>query len=291
MHRLTSIPLLAPVAALCLGVLLVEGWWLQRAQGESVRELRALELLKQERYWLAHQAPSLSAENEAALTAEVAAVGRVLDEFKQALAGNDLGAPAAPPPAGSTEAYFELADFIRQLRAGAAQAQVVLKRDEFFGFASHANAGPVAEQVAAVHRQRLATEYLVGRLLESRPLALLAVRRERPVGNTPRDHRDRADDFFELEAPLSVRRPDEVAGEACQLEFTGQTAALRNFLNALAAGRQPVVVRGVQVEPMAVTVAASTHGALAPLVGPVVSKFTVSVEIVRLADNPGTTAP
>lgn len=291
MHRLTSVSLLVPVAVLSLGVLLAEGWLWQRAREESVRELRALERLKQERDWLAHRTPSLSAENEAALAAEVAVAGRVLDEFMQVLADHEVGSPPAPTPASSTEAFFELADFIGQLRAGASQAQVVLKRDECFGFASHANAGPFPEQVAAVHRQRLDTEYLVGRLLESRPLALFAVRRERPVMNGTSDHRDRADDFFAPEFSNWARRPVEEEGGAYKLEFTGQTAALRKFLNGLATGRQPVVVRRVQVEPLAPPADAAPIGALAPLVGAVVSKFTVSVEIVRLTVKPGTVAP
>lgn len=291
MHRWPFLPLLVPVALLCFGGLAAEGWMWHRVRGESVRELKALDQVQQERDWLSRQTPALSTENEFALAADVAAAERVRKEYQQMLAGHDPGTPTAPPPAGSTEAYFELAEFIRQLRARAGQAQVVLKRNECFGFGSHANIGPAADQIAAVHRQRLATEYLVGRLLEARPLALLAVRRERPGVNGTKDQQDGADDFFEPDFPASVRRPEEGEGGAYRVEFTGQTAALRNFLNGLALGGELVMVRRVQVEPLASPAEASPSLASAPLVRRMVSKFTVAVEIVRLTDQPGTAAP
>jgi hypothetical protein len=195
-------------------------------------------------------------------------------------------------PAKPIDAFFELAGFIEQLRTRAGQAQVVLKPDERFGFATHTNEGPAAEQIAAVHRQRLATQYLVETLLEARPLALLAMRRERPVAGA-RDSRDRAEDFFELERPLSLRLPGQVETGAFRLEFTGQTAALRNFLNSLASYRQPVVVRSVEVEPLAAipTAGPVAAGAPVPLVRQSLSKFAVTVEFVLLADNPVTASP
>jgi hypothetical protein len=285
--------LLTSVVALCLVLVVAEGWLLQQSRLASARTLLALEQKKQERDWLVRQSPALSGENETALTADVAAAGRMLTELRTALQGKDGSLFAPPPPAKSIDAFFELANFVEKLRTRAAQAQVVLKPDERFGFAAHTHEGPVAEQIVAVHRQRLATQFLVETLLESHPLALLAVRRELPTADGARDQRNRVDDFFELDRALSLRQAGQVETAAFRLEFTGQTAALRNFLNSLAGFRQPVVVRSVEVEPLAAATAATpvAPGSPVPLVRQSLSKFAVTVEFVLLADNPVSTVP
>lgn len=293
MKRHTHLNLVTLVAALSLGLLAAEGWLLQRSRQAAARALTDLEQKKQERDSLARQSPALSPENEAALAADVAQASRLLAELRPALQGKAPSLFAPPPPAKSIDAFFDLADFIEKLRTKAGQAQVVLKPDERFGFAAHANEGPAAEQIVAVHHQRLAVQYLVETLLESRPLALLAVRRGRPAGTGPREERSRADDYFEIDPPLSLRQAGQVETEAFRLEFTGQTAALRNFLNSLAAYRQPVVIRSVEVEPLTATPAApaAAAGSSVPLVRPSLSKFAVTVEFVHLTDTPVTAAP
>ncbi len=261
------------------------------------RALAALEQKKQERDWLARQSPALSPENEAAIAMDLTSCGRLLAELRVALQGREPTVFAVPPPAKSVDAFFELANFVEKLRTRAARAQVVLKPHERFGFATHTNEGPAVDQLATVHRQQLATQYLVETLLESRPLALLAVRRERPVADGPRDSRDRADDFFELDRSLSLRQPGQVESVAFRLEFTGQTAALRNFMNSLATFRQPVGVRSVEVEPLAAAESAAsiaqavTAGSPVPLVRESLSKFAVTVEFVLPIDNPFTANP
>lgn len=297
MKRRPQISLLTLIVALGLVLVAAEGWQLRESRVGAARSLAALEQKKQERDWLARQSPALSPENEEVIAADLAAAGRLRVDLRQALQGKDAGLFAPPPPAKSIDAFFALANFVEKLRARAAQAQVVLRPDERFGFATHVNEGPVAEQLAIVHRQQLATHWLVETLLESRPLALLAVRRERPVADGPRDARDRAEDFFELDRSLSLRQPGQVETVAFRLEFTGQTAALRNFLNSLAVFRQPVVVRSVEVEPLsalAPTITSATTvtaGSPVPLVRPSLSKFAVTVEFVLLTDNPVTPAP
>jgi len=230
---------------------------------------------KQDGDWLAHQSPALSPENEIAIAADVTAAGRLLAELSQALQGRDADLFDTPPPAKSIDAFFALANFTEKLRVRAAQAQLPLKADERFGFATHAHEGPVAEHIAFVHRQQLATQYLVETLIEARPLALLSVRRERPAGDRVREQ---AEDFFELDRSLSLRQPGQVEGEAFRLDFTGRTEALRNFLNSLAEFRQPIVVRSVEVEPLAAAVVPGSPG---PIVTQSLSKFAVTVEFAR----------
>lgn len=293
MNRLPQMTLLTTVMVLGLGLLASEGWVLRKSYLAAARAWIAVEQKKQERDWLARQSPALSAENEAALATDLASGFQLLAELRPALQGNEPSLFESPPPTKSIDAFFELASFIDKLRTRAAQAQVVLKPDECFGFATHANEGPLVEHIAVVHRQRLVTQYLVEALLESRPLALLAVRRERPRADGPSDQRDRAEDFFELDRPLSLRQPGQMESESFRLEFTGQTTALRNFLNNLAALRQPVVVRSVEVEPVATDLAATSAavGSPVPLVGQSLSKFTVTGEFALLADSAVTATP
>ncbi len=278
--------------ALCFALVVVEGLVLERAWAAATGARATLVQMKHEWDWLARQAPALSPENAAAITADVAAAGHVVAELRAALQGTDTSL-FAPPPAKPMDAFFALANFVEKLRLRAAQAQVVLKPDERFGFAAHANEGPVAEQVAVVQLQWLAAQYLVEMLLESRPLALLSVRRERPPGVGSRES---AEDFFVMDSPLSRPQPGHVETAAFQLEFTGQTAALRNFLNSLASFRVPAVVRNVEVEPLATDPLSQTAAtpinarAPVPLVRQNISKFAVTVELILSTNNAESTA-
>ncbi len=290
MNRQPQRYLLTTVVALCLVFIVAEVWLLQRSRQAATRALTALNHKKQERDRLARQSPALSVENEAAIVADVATASRMLAELHTTLQDKDATLFVSTPPANSIDVYFELANFVEKLRTRAAQAQVLIKPDERFGFAAHANEGPGAEQIAAVHRQRLATQYLVEILLESRPLALVAVRRERPGDEiSGAQLLNRADDYFALDRQLSLRQPGLVETEAFRLEFTGQTAALRGFLNTLATLRQLIVVRSVEVEPVPNAlgkVPLSTVDEPVPLVKASVSKFSITLEFAMLPTAP-----
>jgi len=308
-------PLLGSVLLLLAAVLAVEGrlWLLYRQQ--SLRALAALEQKKQDRDWLARQSPALSAENEQAIARDLANTRQVLAALRLALQGKDGNTPASPP-AKAIDLYFDLAAFVEKTRALAAHATVQIKPDERFGFASHANEGPEADLVPAVFRQRVIAQYLVEALLEARPRALLAVQRERPLTAAARAQRNQPPtpgtpaaalpaaaggvpaDFFEFDPALSVRVPGRVDGDAFRLEFTGQTTTLRTFLNTLASFKLPVVVRSVEVAPLAgeelpadPAAPLPVTGAPVPLVSQNLSKFAVVVEYVLLNASPEKPAP
>ncbi len=292
MKHLTALPLLVPTATICLALVAGESWLLLRSRAEAAQALSALQQKKQERDSLARHSPVLSPESEAAVSTALFSANRALAEWRSLLQGDGAGRLTTPPPVRSIDAFFELTDFIGQLRAKAGQAQVGLRPDENFGFAAHTNEGPAVEQIATIHRQRLAIQYLVETLLESHPQALLAVRRERPKTDAVRDQRYRTDDFFELDRTLSLRQPGLIEGEAFRLEFTGQTEALRLFLNHLGTGCQPVVVRSVEVGPRVadsltrVPALPSPSAVPVPLVKPGILQFGVILELARLAPNP-----
>jgi hypothetical protein len=268
------------VAAL---VLTAEGGWLLRERSAAERAVARLEQKKQERDWLARQNPAPSARNEAVVEAELAAAEHRLSDLRLSLHGRPGDLLAGPAPTGSTDAFFALANLVEKARAQAAAARVVLRADERFSFSAYANEGPAAEQVARVHRQALLVQYLLEALWEARPLALLSVRRESPFpGGAPA--RGGQEDYFSLDPAWSVRVPGMIDTEAIRLEFTGQTSTLRVFLGALAAFRQPVIVRSVEVEALAPAgSAAVTGGGIVPVVKQSLSKFAVTAEFVLLA--------
>jgi len=303
MNWLKRNPLLGAVLPACTLALAAEGWLLAQARQQAAQALAGLQQKQEERAWLGRQSPALSEANEQAIVRDLAQAVQVRADLRLALQGRDPKILATPPPAKPIEAYFDIAAFVEKMRATAARARVMIKPGERFGFASHANEGPEADLVPAVFRQRLVTQYLVEALLEARPRLLVSVQRERPLTAAQRDLRNQpgqakatapaapngaggvAADFFEFDAPSSLRVPGGVESEAFRLEFTGHTPALRAFLNSLAALPLRVIVRRVEVEPLlgeTVSPAAPAAGAAVPLVTQSLSKFAVIVECVEL---------
>jgi hypothetical protein len=157
-------------------------------------------------------------------------------------------------PATRTDAYFDIAQFVDRMRSAATEANVSLKEGENFGFSSYTNEGPEAGLIRPVYRQRRIVEYLLRALFAARPESLVAVQRELPVpvggGVAQAPARDdlAARDFFVIDPQVSARTPGYVETTAFRIEFSGQTTALRGFMNALAAPEIPLVVRSVEVD-------------------------------------------
>lgn len=279
-------------ALLGAAVIGTEIWLLPRVRAEAARAQAGLEQKKQERDWVARQSPAPTAETEAALDAELVAVRARLVELRDGLQARPPDPFAGPVPGKPTEAFFQLAALVEQARAQAITTRVTLRPDERFGFSAYANEGPPADLLGAVHRQQTAVQSVLEPLFEARPLALLGVRRTSPAGESA-SGRGGAEDFFTLEAGLSLRRPGLVDTEPVRLEFTGQTSTLRTFLNGLAGLRHPVVVRRVDVEPLPPAGGSRpvTADAPRPLVRQSLSKFAVTVEFILLSAAPVPDAP
>lgn len=312
MNRLKGNFLLGSVLLLCGFALAAEGWLWREARHQAARALAGLELKKQERDRLVRQTPALSAANEQAIVQDLTRTEKVLAGLRAALQGRDTKTPAGAPPTEPIDAYFDIAAFVEKTRTLAARAQVVIKPDERFGFAAHANEGPATELVPAVYRQRLVAQFLVEALLESHPRALLSVQRERPLTAAQRARRNQPGpagmpagaspagggglvaDYFEFDAQGSLRLSGRIESEVFRLEFTGQTPALRAFLNSLASGPLPAIVRRVEVERLTAETSATASlptGAPVPLVAQNFSKFAVVVECVELLAAPETSTP
>jgi len=182
-------------------------------------------------------------------------------------------------PTARTDAYFDLASYVERLRERARKNEVAIRPEAArFGFAAHANEGPELERIEPVFRQRLLAQYLMECLLDARPRAILAVKRELALTAPEREAReasaaeavatvaavadggDPADtsslelevpegpDYFAIDPRVSARKAGFVDTIAFKFVFTGQTAALRSFLNRLASFELPVLVREVEVE-------------------------------------------
>lgn len=302
-------PVLGAVLVLAVLALAAEAWYLQRAREQAAQALAGLEQKQQERDWLARQSPALSEANEQAIAQDLVHAARTLAGLRSALQPREGRLPAPAVPAKPIDAFFDLAAFVEKTRALAARAQVMIKPEERFGFATHSNEGPAEELVPAVFRQRWAAQHLVEALLEARPRVLVGVQRERPLTVGQRAQRNQPGqpgtaaanpaagataDFFDFDGANSLRVPGRVESEAFRLEFTGQTQALRAFLNSLAALPRPVIVRRVEVEPLtteSAAAAAPAAGAPVPLVTQNLSKFAVVVECVELLPAPERSAP
>lgn len=228
----------------------------------------------------------------------------------------------AKAPSEPTHLFFNLATFVELMRVSAQKAQIKIKADERFGFATYASAGPDRELIPQVFRQRQVAEYLIGALIQSAPTELISLQRESPVdsakpvsgaktsamssrtGTTPAGNND----LFEVDPRISARVPGFVEASAFRLTFIGDTASLRTLLNKLATFELPLVVRGVEVEPI-IKVQSTEKVAPAntlssifgtapsvsveaikpkPLVEKVRSKFTVTVELIDLVDTTST---
>ncbi len=160
-----------------------------------------------------------------------------------------------------------------------------------------------------VLRQRAALQYLIGMLIEARPITLLSVQRERPATVRQRTLRDQPSaesnahrstakgeepaDFFDIAPATSLRIPGRVGTEGFKLEFSGQTRVLRDFLNGLVADSAPFVVRSIEADPLAssATSVAGMPAARATdsivIVAAGVSRFKIVVELVTLFDETG----
>ncbi len=280
------------------------GGWQWHEQRLAARRARAVLAQKsQERDWFARLAPAPSAENVETIAADLAATEKTIVALRASLAGTARQPLDAAPPGRPLDAYFDLAGYVERMRALAARAQVALKPDERFGFAAHAHEGPGEPLVPAVHRQRVVLQWLVESLLESRPRALLAVQRQQPLTAPQRAGREAASvidgpDYFAPDPRLSLRVPGLVEGEAFRLEFTGQTAALRAFLAAVSSFKLLVVVRSIEVEPLAEAAEAGPNPsaglpvvpgaapAPVPIIRQTLSKFAVTLECVEVLPEP-----
>jgi hypothetical protein len=264
--------------------------------------------------------PAPSEESKAAVEADLRRTEAALDTMRQELKGRGPEAErlrSAKVPAEPTDLFFNIATFVEKMRESAQSAGIKLKADERFGFTTYASAGPDRDLIPQVFRQRQIAEYLLDALFAARPSELVSLQRERPLtkadlaavasGQPPAPVPAAAStntDLFEIDSRITARVPGFVNASAFRISFVGETEALRALLNKLAGFELPLVVRSVEVEPVVKTKAPAATNSLnsifgtvdkaataepeqpKPLVEKVLSKFTVTVELIDLFEAP-----
>ncbi len=287
MKRIRQHPLFFAAWAVCLAAIAIEAALLGQAVVRTRHALKLLVQKKQEREALVHVSPVPSEASQQAIEAELKNLNKTLAELRAKLAPADAAArDGAAQPATSLEAYFAISQFVEATRALAVERQVTLKADERFGMASYLNEGPETALVPAINQQRLVLQEMLGALLAAGPHELLSVRRQRLAGSDASTSGDSgtAMDYF---AP--TRLPGNPAGgsvrtQAFQVEFVGHTRVLRDFLNAVASSRLPLLVRNLEAEPVELETLRDEKGAgiPRPVVPSPYSRFSVTIDFVEL---------
>lgn len=278
MSSFRKYPVFASLITLSVIAALGEGWCIYDRWKASRDAAKMFEAKKNELHAMGALAPAPKRDVAAAIEADLARAQHALDAMQAELKGRGPSAErlrTAKVPAARTDAYFDLATFVEKTRELAKAREVELRPEASrFGFALYANEGPEVDRIASVFHQRQIAQFLVESLLEAKPRALISVQREAALTKKEKDDRDatalaavsgappppdvvsptlpEGPDFFAIDPRASARVPGYLDATAFRLVFTGQTAALRAFLNKLASFELPVLVREVEVEPTTV---------------------------------------
>ena len=294
-----------PLLVLSL-VVLAEAWCLHGRRAAARTAWNRLDHARRELRAVTDTQPMPTPENAVQIEADLARVSRTLAALQAELREHGPVAErlsSAKVPEQRPDAFFDIAAFVEAMRDRAQRAGVALKPDERFSFSSYANEVPESGRIAAVFRERLIVQHLLEALMEARPHQLLSVQRERPLattggsaaanaGGAPAGRPSGAGsaDYFDLDPRVSARVPGLVEATALRVSFTGHTVVLRGLLNRLADFELPLVVRAVEVAPADAVTGGSTpvQPGATPLIARPLSRFTVTVEFIRLAPTPVT---
>jgi len=142
-------------------------------------------------------------------------------------------------PRERTDAYFDLVSYAERLRTLARQHAVQIEAEEYFGFPEYAQEGPEQKLIGKVFRERQILERTLSMLLMSNPERLTVV--ERSGGSDT--------DEWDEQARLSLAVDGVLKTEFVRMQFSGETACLRAWLNRLGQSGLPVSVRSIEVAP------------------------------------------
>jgi hypothetical protein len=188
-------------------------------------------------------------------------------------------------PRERTDAYFDLVSYTERLRTMARRHAVQIEMEESFGFSEYAKEGPAKKLIGKVFRERQILERALSLLLMSNPARLTLV--ERSAGSDSEE--------WEEQTRLSLAVDGVVKTDFVRVEFSGETANLRSWLNRLGQSRLPVSVRSIEVAPEKSIASGNTsrrsNSSLLltselpetnPLVARLPSVFTVVLEILEI---------
>lgn len=160
------------------------------------------------------------------------------------------------PPESSTEAFFQIAEYIASSRKLIAAKEIGFDEESRFGFSAYANKGPAPDEIAKVHRQVRIMEVLIQSLAESGITEFQRIQREpfegdavpeRRAATERRDH-SLTGDLFRIHPHASMERDELIDCLAFRVAFKGQSLSLRNFVNRIVNSSLPFVIRGIEVD-------------------------------------------
>lgn len=242
------------------------GWLLHAEATAAGRATGRLGRARQERTRLCRVEPVPTETSARDIAVDIAAAESALAELKERFGG--LGSsPDVEPSAEPVETYLAVKSFNDRMAESAARMKIAFDPASGFGLAEDERRNPQA--MARVRKVATRLEPLLIILFEARPAALVAVKSGDAAGLAP---------------SLSARSTGIVNTEAFRFEFLGDTTALREFLNGLAASPLPAIVAEVSVESME---GAAGNRALQPARDgrPPGCKFAVIVEWLEWVDS------
>ncbi|MEN9840942.1 MAG: hypothetical protein RL376_742, partial [Verrucomicrobiota bacterium] len=130
------------------------------------------------------QDPFPSQNNLSSVEADLAQLEKTREDIRGLLRANSEVAQkisASALPGTSTDAYFDIANFVEAMRKAAQLAGITGGENNRFGFNTYASTGPERDLIAPVFKQRQHIEYLVNALIKASPAEILSVQRERPL--------------------------------------------------------------------------------------------------------------
>lgn len=303
-------PVFATALTLCGLLVAGEAWLIYDRYAESRAAAKKLVEKEAELMAMRDLTPVPTRPVATAIEADLARAQRAVAAMQAELKGRGPAAErlnAAKIPAARTEAYFDLATFVEKTRELARKHDVEIRPEAArLGFALYANEGPKEDRIASVFHQRQVIQYIVESLIEARPRTIFSVQRERALNKAEKEvflaaqlaavaaasggappepppepapgagspPETESPDLFTIDPRATARAPGFIDTTPVRIVFTGQTAALRTFLNKLASFELPVLVREVEVdrasaeESAAVAVAPTEDGAVADAVDP-----------------------
>ncbi len=268
-------------------VVLLEGAGLFLSIGSTQKEERRERNLSRDFTSMSQVTPAPIEAVARKVEAEVAAYeGKVL-RLETMLSGGALAKQMSEEavPEERTDAYFNLVSYTERLRTLARLHAVQIEPEEYFGFSEYAKEGPPKKQIGKVFRERQILERVLSMLLMSNPARLALV--ERTAGDDTNE--------WEEQARLSLAVDGVVKTDFVRVEFSGETASLRSWLNRLGQSGLPVSVRTIEVAPEKINLSRQRSRSnssslvltgelpkVVPLVARMPSVFTVGLEILEI---------
>ncbi len=276
------------VALVVAGVIvLLEGVALYLSYGSREKEERRERRLARDFASMSQVSPSPTEAVAKQVEADVAAYEREVIRLETTLNGGEFAKELSEEevPRERTDAYFDLVSYAERLRTLARRHAVQIEVEEHFGFSDYANEGPKKSLIGKVFRERQVLERALSMLLMSNPARLILV--ERSAGSD-------TDEWGE-QARLSLAVDGVLKTDFVRVQFSGETASLRSWLNRLGRFELPIGVRMIEVAPEKGIVSRSTsrtrNSALVltselPEMNPLIprrpSVFTVVLEILEI---------